>query len=160
MDEDTNIATTPVSEGEIVEEAPTQAAQDGQGIVLLNLESMIKSNISRIDKLTEELKAQNEMLASVFENDEVFKQHAEAAKEASRIKTNTKNEILKRPDVAHVNEKVKGLRAEISELKESQSSYLQEFQRLSGSNEIEGEDGQVREIVYNAKLVKRGNQPR
>lgn len=156
MDEDTNITNETVSEGEIVEETPTQAATDGQGIVLLNLESMIKSNISRIDKITEELKAQNEMLASVFENDEIYKQHAEAAKEASRVKTNTKNEILKRPDVAHVNEKVKGLRSEISELKESQSSYLQEFQRLSGSNEIEGEDGQVREIVYNAKLIKKG----
>lgn len=157
MDDNIN-STDTISEGEIVEETPSSTVGDGQAIVLQNLEGMIKSNISQIDKLAQDLKTQNEMLTSIFENDETYKAHAAAAKEASRVKTGTKNEILKRADVAHVNEKVKGLRAEIAELKDAQSSYLQEFARMSGSNEIEGEDGEVREIVYTARLIKR-NKP-
>ena len=47
------------------------------------------------------------------------------------------------------------MKSEQSELKTGLSDYLREYQRLSGSNEIEGEDGEVREIVYVAKLVKK-----
>ena len=41
------------------------------------------------------------------------------------------------------------------ELNEGLSDYLREYQRLSGSNEIEGEDGELRTIVYVAKLVRK-----
>lgn len=157
MDDTTKIEEE-IQDGEIVEEAPAKKVEDGQAIVLLNLESMIKGNISQIDKLTEEMKKQKEMLDSVFENDATYTEHAKQAKEAARIKTATKNEILKRPDVAHIFEKVKSAKAEISELQDGLSSYLQEFQRMSGVNEIEGEDGLVREIVYTAKLVKRNSK--
>jgi len=43
----------------------------------------------------------------------------------------------------------------LKDLQNALSDYLREYQRLSGSNEIEGDDGEVREIVYVAKLVKR-----
>lgn len=143
-----------VQEGEIVTSDVAPEPQNGEAVVLLNLESLIKGNISQIEKLGDEIKKQNEMLTNVFENDPTYVQHSEAAKEAARIKGNTKKEIMKRPDVSHLAEKVKGQKSELKELKESLSSYLQEFQRLSGLNEIEGEDGSVRQIVYSAKLIK------
>lgn len=62
---------------------------------------------------------------------------------------------MKRPDVADLSNKLKDLKSEQTELKEGLSDYLRECQRLSGSNEIEGDDGEVREIVYTAKLVKK-----
>jgi len=157
VDDKTNSLDT-VLDAEIVEEPKVQNAQDGEAIVLLNLEGMIKSNISSIDKLTEEVRIQKEMLDSIFENDETFKAHSAAAKEAQRIKTATKNEILKRPDVAHVFEKFKGIKLELKEAKESLASYLSEYQRMSGVNEIAGEDGIIREIIYVPKLIKRGQK--
>ena len=157
--DDQNINDNDIQEGDLVSAELPVEPQNGEAIVLTNLESLIKSNISQIDKLGDEIKKQTEMINSVLENDEIYVNHTEAAKEAARIKGNTKSEILKRPDVSHVVEKLKNLKSEQKELRESLSSYLQEFQRLSGSNEIEGEDGQVRQIVYNAKLIRIGSRP-
>ncbi len=148
MDDNNNI-----QEGEIVDSAP--ATDNSEAVILLNIEGLIKSNISKLDKLSEELKKQNEMVQSVLDNDPIYKEHSEKAKEAARIKGNTKKEILKRPEVSHVVQKVNELKSEIKEIRESQSSYLSEYQRLSGSNEIETDDGSVRQIIYVAKLVKR-----
>lgn len=142
-----------IQEGEIVE--ATASSENSEALILLNIEGLIKSNISKLDKLSDELKKQNEMIQSVLDNDPIYKEHSEKAKEAARVKGNTKKEILKRPEVSHVVQKANELKSEIKEIKESQSSYLSEYQRLSGSTEIETEDGQVRQIIYVAKLVKR-----
>lgn len=142
-----------IQEGEIVGNSPQ--TENSEAVILLNIEGLIKSNISKLDKLSEELKKQNEMVQSVLDNDPIYKEHSEKAKEAAKIKGNTKKEILKRPEVSHVVQKVNELKSEIKEIKESQSSYLSEYQRLSGSNEIETDDGLVRQIIYVAKLVKR-----
>lgn len=150
-----------VQEGEVLEvtDEKNPTVQNGEAIVLQNLESLIKGNISQVDKLTSELRQHKEMIDSVFDNDSTYKAHSDAAKEAARIKAATKNEILKRPEVSHVNEKMKAVKSEMQEIKDSLSSYLQEYQRLSGSNEIEGEDGQLRQIVYTAKLIKSSSRP-
>ncbi len=156
-----------IQEGEIVEETgsepqetesqvstPTSTDQTNTTI-LESLESLIRENLAKVDKLSQDAAQQKEMIDSVLENDETYKQHADAVKAATKIKTATKQEILKRPDVSHINLKVKELDVEIKEIKESMNSYLQEYQRLSGSTEIEDDKGQVMQIVYTAKLIKR-----
>lgn len=130
-------------------------ADDNDAILLVKIEEMIKTHISQIDTLTEDVKKHKEMMDDIFKNDEVFGEHDKVAKEANRIKSKTKSEIMKRPDVADLANKLKALRSEKMELNEGLSDYLREYQRLSGSNEIEGEDGELREIVYVAKLVKK-----
>lgn len=137
----------------------TEATQgDNQAIVLLHLESLIKSHITGIEKLQEELKKQREMMESIFENDSTFVDHSEKAKEATRVKSTTRQEILKRPSVLQVSEKIKSMKSEMRELQSTLSDYLKEYQRMSGLNEIEDDEGQLREIVSTAKLVKRGGK--
>ncbi len=126
-----------------------------QAEVLISMEGMIKNHISAIDKLQEEYKKLKEMLDDIFASDATYQQHLEQAKEAIKIKNATKQQILKQPQAADLDSKIKSLRSQIKENQASLSDYLGEYQRLSGVNEIEGEDGQVREIVYTAKLVKR-----
>ena len=130
-------------------------AEDNDAVLLEKIEEMIKTHISQIDTLTEDVKKHKEMMDDIFKNDEVFQEHDKVAKEANRIKSKTKSEIMKRPNVADLAIKLKALKSEKMELSEGLSDYLREYQRLSGSNEIEGEDGEVREIVYVAKLVKK-----
>ncbi len=126
-----------------------------QAEVLISMEGMIKNHISAIDKLQEEYKKLKEMLDDIFASDATYQQHLEQAKETIKIKNATKQQILKQPQAADLDSKIKSLRSQIKENQASLSDYLGEYQRLSGVNEIEGEDGQVREIVYTAKLVKR-----
>lgn len=126
-----------------------------QASVLMNLERLIKSHIASIDKLTQDLAEYRQMLEDIFNNDSTYKDHLEKAKEAAKIKTATKQQILKQPQPANLANKVKSMGSELKELKNALSDYLKEFQRMSGLNEIEGEDGEIREIVYTAKLIKK-----
>ncbi len=123
--------------------------------LLPKIEEMIKTHISQIDTLSEEATKFKEMIDDIFKNDETFQEHDKIAKEAARIRTGTKNEINKRPDVADLVSKMKEVKSQKNEHQEGLSDYLREYQRLSGSNEIEGDDGEIREIVYVAKLVKK-----
>lgn len=136
----------------------TTSPNSNKAAILLNMDQLIKTHLSSIDKLSEELSTHKEMLKDIFENDSTFKNHSEQAKEANRIKAATKQEILKQPQAANLHNKIKSMQSELKELQGALSDYLQQYQQMSGVNEIEGDDGQVREIVYVAKLVKRSSR--
>src|SRR3989344_9121903 len=127
--------------------------QKDQALLVKRLEEMVKNHISSIDQLRKELTEQRDMLKSSFENDSTYQEHDQTAKEAAKVKSKTKQEILKRPEVAIIADKVKSLNDELRELNSALSDYLSEFQRASGLNQIEGEDGEIREIIFVAKLA-------
>lgn len=136
----------------------TDKPADNDAILLVRIEEMIKTHMSQIDDLQEEITKRKDMLDDIFTNDETFQEHDKVAKEAAKVRSATKQQIMKRPDAAELSNKLKELKSEQSELREGLSDYLREYQRLSGSNEIEGNDGEIREIVYTAKLVKRSSK--
>lgn len=145
-----------IQEGSLVEDdLETSNNQSADAIVIGNLQNLINETLSRISAIGEEVKPLDEMISSVLENDEVYKKHADIAKEASKVKNATKAEIMKRSDVSNVFAKVKDKKADLKEAKESLSEYLQEYSRLTGQRQFETNDGNVQEIVYTAKLVKR-----
>lgn len=139
-------------------QAAAKPASDNDAILLTRIEEMIKTHLVQIDELQEEITKYRDMVNDIFVSDETYQEHDKLAKEAARIRSNTKKEIMKRPDVADLANKLKSLKSEQKELKDGLSDYLREYQRLSGSNQIEGEDGEVREIVFVAKLVKRSGK--
>ena len=126
----------------------------------LSIESLIKTLISRIARLKEDLKPVNEMLNDLLNNNEEYRLAADEAKEATRKKSAVKKKVLSTPEGKMATDKVNVLRGELKEAQESLSSYLGDYQRLTGSNEIEGEDGELRQIVYAAKLVRKTNLER
>lgn len=141
------------------QDTPVQdKASDNDAILLLKIEEMIKTHIAQIEQLQEDITKHRDMVNDIFVNDETFQKHDKVAKEASRIRSNTKKQIMKRGDVADLSNKLMDLRSEVNDLQTGLSDYLREYQRLSGSNEIEGEDGQIREIVFVAKLRKRSDK--
>lgn len=132
------------------EDSGSEAAQE-----VMNLENMIKTNNTQIAKLSSDLTEAREMLKDAFENDATYHEHADAAKDANKVKAATKAQILKQPAVAQIATNVKVLASELKELKEALSDYLGEYNRLSGITEIEGDDGELLQIVYVAKLVRK-----
>lgn len=150
------MADTPVTDAEIVDQ--TEDTDPNGATVLLELERTIKTHIAQIDKNKSELKKQREMLESALMNDETYRTHSEEAKKAAAVKGKTKLQILSLPENRQLSEKVKELAVEVRELNTALSDYLREYQRMSGSSEIETEDGEVREIVYVAKLVRKSTK--
>ncbi len=128
---------------------------DGKGMVVMEMEGMIRSHLASINRLEDELSKYKDLLDNIFQNDPTYKKHDEAAKEASKIRSNTKQQILKQPQAADLSQKIKDGRDQLKELKEALSDYLREYNRLSGLTEIEDESGEVRQIIYVAKLVKK-----
>lgn len=156
MDDSQNQSDTDdsvVKDAEIVRDSSSSA--NGQVDVLMSLESLIKTNIIGIDKLQIELKKHREMLEDTLENDPVYKEHARLVKEATKVKSGTKSQILKQPAVAGIHEKVKNFAADLKDKKLALSDYLREYQRLSNLSEIQLDDGDVREIVNVPKLVRK-----
>jgi len=122
---------------------------------LTAVESSIKMNMARIARAQEDLKPLKEMLKSFLEGDEQYVQATEAAKKASQLKTGRKRELMATENGKELEGKMNSLKEDLKEAQEALSYYLREYQRLTGLNEFEGEDGELRQIVYVAKLVRK-----
>ncbi len=148
--EDEAVVTPEVEVSTEVSDEPQSAAE-----LVVSLTNLINANLKEINGIEEEMAKHKEMVDTVLDNDATYKQHAEAAKEASRIKTNTKKEIFKRPDVKHVVEKLNELKENLADTREELSNYIQEYATTSGQNYFEAEDGTIQEIVYVARLRRK-----
>lgn len=135
-------------------------ATDGTGDkvkTLMNVEAMINSALSKMDRIKEDLKPIKEMIDSYLESDEKYNQLVEVTKKASKAKTARKKELLATDNGEELKTKMETLKEEQNEAKEQLSYYLREYQRLTGTNEIETDDGELREIKYTARLVRKTN---
>lgn len=139
---------------------PTDQPMNAEVTVLLDLENLIKSHISGIDKRRAELRKQKEMLTDIFNNDATYREMDEKVKAANKAKAEVRVQLARQPNAMGLNEKVKNLSQEIKEMEGAMSDYLREYQRLSGSNEIETDEGDIREIIYIAKLIRKSSQNR
>lgn len=144
-----------IIEGEITEDSNSQPSITDQSSVITSLDNLIKSHIATIERLSVEIKKQREMVNDTFANDAVYQEQERKAKEATKLKNATKQQLLKQPSILQIINKLKGMTVELKEKQSSLSDYLLEYQRMTGVNEIEGEDGEVREIIHVAKVVKR-----
>ncbi len=132
----------------------TTATKKDQVVLISSLEQLITSKLMSIDDTQKKMNEFREMIESIFENEPTFQQHSKEAKEAIKVKTQTKKEILKRPDVAQTTAKFNDAKSMFRDLKEDLSSLLQEYAQTTGRNQFEMPDGTINEIVYNARLVK------
>lgn len=129
----------------------TTSAED-----VVTITNLIHTHLATIDQSQKELSTQKAMLKDSYENDPTYHEQNEKVKEATKVRNATKNQILQQPALKELSEKVKDLSATLKDSKEALSSYLQEYQRLTGQNSFETPDGEVRQIIYTAKLVKVG----
>lgn len=154
----------PVESGEVIEATPveeptTPASSDSPSAdTVLELENMIKNSMTVIDRNKTELKKLKEMLESALLNDEPYRLATEKAKEVAKEKGKAKMNVLQNSATKQIAEKVKDMMQENKDLLSAQSEYLREYAKLSGTTEIEGDDGDIREIIYIAKLIKKARR--
>lgn len=121
---------------------------------LITVTNLIQSYIGNLDRASEELKAHKQMLLDSFANDPTYREHDEKVKEAVKVRTATKQQILKQPTLRELAAKIKEMAESVKGIKEALSGYLQDYAKMTGSREFEDAEGELREIVYTAKLVK------
>lgn len=148
-----------VQDAEIVESDNADVTPvEGDATVLTSLDELIKNHVKSIDKLRIEVKKQQDMINDGFQNDPVYRENEAKAKEATKVKNTTKQQIMKQPAMLTLSNKVKSMKAEMKDKQFALSDYLLEYQRLSGANQIETDDGQVLEIVNVAKVVRKSSK--
>lgn len=125
---------------------------------LFTIENLIKTHVSHIESVKIELHKHAEMMNDVLNNDSGYKKVADEIKELNKKKTEAKQNVLKSPNNASLNQKIKDMKQELKELNTALSNYLQQYQKLADTDQIESEDGEVRQIVYSARLVKLGGK--
>lgn len=160
--DDQNQPTTPADETNTTPVVPdtqdiASASPDvteNQGQLMVDMENLIRNHITGIDTLQTEAKKYKEMLDDILAANEPYQELLKKANEASKDKNKQRAEVLKQPHAKELSDKIKELRGEAKEKQEALSDYLQEYQRISGVDEIEGEDGELRKIIYSARLIK------
>ncbi len=131
------------------------ATTNNQATNLINIESLINSHDNRLETLSKEMKTHKAMLTDLLNNDDEYSKATEEATKLNKIKLIAKQKALKKSSAASLVEKIKDCQSQIKELRVALSDYLSQYVNLSGSNQIEGADGVIRQIVYSAKLVKK-----
>ena len=142
-----------VIEDEVVSMAEQPADVQSQASIVISLEELIKTNIDNIERDRDELKKLKEMHDDAFAGNPTLREHEERAKESSKKRNETRQQIASQPSVADLANKIKNSRQDMKERQGALSDYLQEYQRLTGATEIEGNDGKIRRIVNTSKLV-------
>lgn len=127
--------------------------ENNQAQNLLSVESLINSYNLRYNDIQKEFKENKGMLNAILENDDEYQKTSEEAGKLAKLKTVAKQKILQQPEAARLQDKIKELQMQIREIKTALSDYLSQYVSLSGSREIEGPDGVLRQIIYSAKLV-------
>jgi len=121
---------------------------------LLNIESLINSANSKLNDLSYEVKEYKSMLDEILENNAEFQEAEKEAKKLAKLRAVARQKALNIPAAKTNIDKLKETQTQLKEIKIALSDYLSQYVSLSGTNQIEGPDGVVRQIIYTAKLVK------
>lgn len=147
-----------VEEAEIIEIQDSTENVNSKVEEILRLEGLIKKYLFNISNIEKDLREKRTMFEDIFSNDAIYKQHEDKVKEMTRIKNNTKAEILKQGESYELMTKIKDMRDQLKELKKDLSEYAAKYYETSGSKLITSDDGQEMEIVLTTKVVKKNSK--
>lgn len=119
----------------------------------------IQKRIDQIDKLEVETKTLADYLKSELENDPIYIEADQKAKETTTNKKKIKDQILARQTNQEQLVKIKESAEEISTLKEILSAELMDFYQESKSDFLPGANGEApRKFKLSAKLFPKKNE--
>jgi len=136
---------TPIIEGEIV-------GTDADST--LDTSATMNNIISQIDHLKEEVGKYKDMLDSIFANDATYQMHDSAVKDAAKVKSQTRKQILRLPQALDLSSKIADKKAHLKELQSDLSGYLQDYSQKTGFTTFESSAGDLLEIVVDYRYRK------
>ncbi|OGK62278.1 hypothetical protein A3K21_01595 [Candidatus Roizmanbacteria bacterium RIFOXYC1_FULL_38_14] len=122
---------------------------------IIDLTAIINRYVLDIDKVKGTMKEKSLMFKDAFENDAEYHEQNIKVKDLSKLKNAAKQRILKQPAMEALTAQINDLKLELKDMQDMLSGYLEQYQKTSGTNIIETENGVIREIIPVFKLVKR-----
>jgi len=127
---------------------------DSTADTLMAVEGLIRNQLTQIEELSSQAKNLREMYDDLLVNDAEYSKATEQAKEAVKAKTITKKAALTKPEAQSLAQKLKDTKEQLRDFQESLSLHLQQYAKLSGTETLEIEPGDIRQIVFKARLIK------
>ncbi|MCX6730230.1 MAG: hypothetical protein NTZ55_00075 [Candidatus Roizmanbacteria bacterium] len=150
-----NNTTNSTNDSEVQDAELVEAPRGSMTIV--ELTTLINRYEGDMKKMRDNLKIQSGMLRDAVEGDAGYHELDVQSKDLQKKKTEIKQKVMKTQAMEAVVAKMEEYKSEIKDAKEMLSGYLEEYQRVAGTNIIEGENGEIKEIVPQYRLVKRNN---
>lgn len=126
----------------------------------LAVESMTKSSIARINSKKATLKVKREMYKSVFDNSEEWREADKAYKEARIKRMQVKLKLHEQPETKRLDEEIHELSDEIKSEQLALSDWLYNYEKQTGSNMIETDEGVMYNVQRQYKVKKESKAAR
>lgn len=140
-------------------QTPQEEAEAPVGVTAsmnaIELASVINRYAADIEKSKADLKDKNSMFKDAFENDAEYHELNAKVKDLNKTKNGAKQRILKQPSMEVLVAQINDIKSELKDAQDMLSGYLEQYQKVSGTNIIETDDGKIREIIPVFKLVNR-----
>lgn len=114
---------------------------------------MIRTRMSQIEELEEEVRKAKELLKSELDNDEAYKESVQKAKEANQEKKRLRDIVYASNNNMSMLEDIRADTEEINTLKEILSPELMEYHSQKKTDEIEDKDGEVRKFKVIVRVL-------
>ncbi len=118
----------------------------------MNLDTITK-RLKIISDLQEELNGIRAAYQEALENDPAYQELQEQMTTFRESSKEKKLEVTSNQTMKAMNEQIKDLKLEINENKDVLAQELADYYKESGSMEITDSEGNVKRIVFSAKLV-------
>jgi predicted nuclease with TOPRIM domain len=117
------------------------------------LQAIAERQASRVDELREKIRALNESMRSIFDNDNEYSSQEEYVKEASKRVKDRKSTLTQSPEFRELSAKTGELKDELKELEESLNGHLLSLYQQTGVKVFDTSNGSQREFKVLAKLL-------
>ena len=119
---------------------------------LQSLEKLIERHANRLEEIKDKLGKRRQMLRDYLTNDEELETAKAESKELKQQVKARKAKVSEEPQAKEINLKIKELKKQRKELKESLSNHLVNHYRLTNSNSFDTSDGTQWEYAIKARV--------
>lgn len=122
--------------------------------VLPEIESMTKRTIMSINEKKQLLKVKREMYKNRFDNDDAWKEADKVYREARLKRAQEKLRILEEPAMQSLDEEIRTISGEVKSEQLALSDWLYNYDKQTGSNMVELDNGATYIVQRNFKVKK------
>ncbi len=116
------------------------------------VQNLVSRKAAQADELHQQIKELNESLKNILINDIQLSEAEEQAKESRKVIQQRKKELASTPESISIKAKLQELKDELADVEDGLSTQLLNLYQLTGVQEFETNDGQVREFVIKARV--------
>lgn len=115
--------------------------------------AQIQKRIASIEELRESIKVAQEAIKNALDNDGIYKETVEKAKEINAKKKKVREDILNQAENREFVDKIRDVKEEIATLEELLSYELVEYSQQNNTDMIQGDDGLIRKFKIKVQLL-------